>query len=186
MGSVTVIGSGLPTAKTGAAYATTAVSGGFTPYNYSNVAGSLPAGLTLGTDGRITGTTSAPVGTYIQTITVTDSKGSVTTGTITLNLAKPIATSISLGASSTSLASSVPVTLIATLTATGGTASGQRISFKDGTAYLGSAVTDANGQASFSSSLLGGSHSIAANLEATGVYLTSASSAAVITAAPAL
>jgi Bacterial Ig-like domain (group 3)/Putative Ig domain/Fibronectin type III domain len=187
MGSVNVIGSGLPTAKTGAAYATTAVSGGFTPYVYSNVSGALPAGLTLGTDGRITGTSNASVGTYTQTLTVTDSKGSVITGTITLNLALAIATSVTVSASSTSATTSTPVTLSATLLAPGGTAAGQSLTFKDGTTVLGSAVTNVNGVATLASrTFTGGSHSITATFGATGLYLASTSPAVVVSVAAAV
>lgn len=187
MGAPNVIVSGLPTAKTGAAYATTAVSGGFTPYAYSSVSGALPAGLTLGTDGRITGTSSATPGTYTLSVSGTDSKNTAFTGTITLNLALAVATSVSVSASSTSATASTPVTLSATLLAPGGTAAGQSVTFKDGTTVLGSAITDANGVATLAArTFASGSHSITAAFTATGIYLASTSPAVVVSVAAAV
>ena len=187
MGAPNVIVSGLPTAKTGSAYATTAVSGGFTPYAYSSLSGALPAGLTLGTDGRITGTTSASVGTYTLSVSGTDSKNTAFSGTITLNLALAVATSVSVSASTTSATTSTPVTLSATLLAPSGTAAGQSLTFKDGTTVLGSAITDANGVATLAArTFSGGSHSITATFAATGIYLASTSPAVVVSVAAAI
>jgi serine protease len=186
MGSVHVIGSGLPTAKTGAAYATTAVSGGFTNYTYSAVGGALPAGLALGADGRITGTVSAaaPVGIYTQAVTVTDSKGATTSGTININVALAVVTSTSVVASASSGTTATPITLTATvLPAT----AGQSVSFKDGTTVLGSAITDATGLATLAArTFTGGSHSITASFAGSGVYLASTSPAVVISIAAAV
>ena len=187
MGAPNVIVSGLPTAKTGSAYATTAVSGGFTPYAYSSLSGALPAGLTLGTDGRITGTSNATPGTYTLTVSGTDSKNTAFSGTVTLNLALAVATSVSVSASSTSATTSTPVTLSATLLASGGTAAGQSLTFKDGTTVLGSAITDANGVATLAAgTFTGGSHSITASFAATGIYLASTSPAVVVSVAAAI
>jgi serine protease len=186
MGSVNVIGSGLPTAKTGAAYATTAISGGFTNYTYSAVTGALPAGLTLGADGRITGTVSAaaPVGTYIQTLTVTDSKGTTASGTITINVALAVVTSATVVASATSGTTATPITLTATvLPAT----AGQSVTFKDGSTVLGSGLTDASGTVALAArTFAGGSHSITASFAGSGVYLASTSPAVVISIAAAV
>lgn len=187
MGAPNVIVSGLPTAKTGSAYATTAVSGGFTPYAYSSLSGALPAGLTLGTDGRITGTTSTSVGTYTLSVSGTDSKNTAFSGTITLNLALAVATSVSVSASTTSATTSTPVRLSANLLAPSGTAAGQSLTFKDGTTVLGSAITDANGVATLAAqTFTGGSHSITATFAATGIYLASTSPAVVVSVAAAI
>jgi len=63
----------LPGAVAGVAYSTTlAATGGVPPYTWGLVAGSLPSGLSLGSNGIISGTTSA-VGSYTITVQVTDS-----------------------------------------------------------------------------------------------------------------
>ena len=79
-----------------------AVSGGCTPYTFSIIAGSLPAGLTLNTNtGAITGTPTT-ANTYTYTAQVTDSCGktSTTTGmncSITINPALTISCAGSIG-----------------------------------------------------------------------------------------
>jgi hypothetical protein len=50
---------------------TMGATGGFPPYTWSVISGSLPAGLTLNSDGALTGTPTA-IGTYQLTIKVTD------------------------------------------------------------------------------------------------------------------
>ena len=64
----------LPAGHAGKAYfSTLAVAGGIAPFSWSVSAGSLPAGVTLGTsDGSLVGTPSKP-GSYSVTITVSDS-----------------------------------------------------------------------------------------------------------------
>ena len=186
MGALNVISSGLPTAKTGAAYATTAVSGGFTNYTYTVVSGALPAGLTLGADGRITGTVSAaaPVGTYSQTVTVTDAKNSTTSGTITINVAQAVVTTTTVAASATSGTTATPITLTATVLPA---IAGQSVTFKDGTTVLGSGLTDSNGVVILPArTFAGGTHSITASFAGSGVYLASTSSAVAISIAAAV
>ncbi|TNJ32880.1 beta strand repeat-containing protein, partial [Arenimonas terrae] len=84
----------LPDPAIGAAYAeSVTASGGVGPYTFAVTAGALPAGLSLATDGTLSGTATA-VGTFNFTVTATDANGqtgsraySVTVGAPTLALA---------------------------------------------------------------------------------------------------
>jgi putative Ig domain-containing protein len=71
----------LPSGKVGHPYSATLVaSGGVSPYNWTRIAGSLPAGLTLSSSGVISGTPTKNK-TSDFTIRVTDSarpRGSAT------------------------------------------------------------------------------------------------------------
>jgi hypothetical protein len=89
----------LPTATAGTAYyATVKMNGGTSPYNWSLVAGTLPAGLTLGSSTSdsvsISGTPTGPSAGSI-TIKVSDAAGmsSTQTLTITINPPPPLAVS---------------------------------------------------------------------------------------------
>ena len=64
---------------------TVSATGGVQPYTFTHTAGSLPPGLTLGTDGAITG---APTntGTFDFTVQVTDSQSSPATATKDLSI----------------------------------------------------------------------------------------------------
>jgi hypothetical protein len=74
----------LPGAVAGVAYSTPlAATGGVPPYTWGLVAGSLPSGLSLGSNGIISGTTSA-VGSYTITVQVTDSVSSTAQKQLTL------------------------------------------------------------------------------------------------------
>jgi len=55
------------------------VSGGSAPYSFAQVSGSLPAGLTLGADGTITGVPTGASGTFDFTVAVTDHFGAQAT-----------------------------------------------------------------------------------------------------------
>ncbi len=62
----------LPTALTGSAYATSlSASGGTTPYTWTIASGSLPPGLSLSPNGKITGTPS-DAGSFTFTVRATD------------------------------------------------------------------------------------------------------------------
>jgi hypothetical protein len=62
----------LPTALTGSAYATSlSASGGTIPYTWTIASGSLPTGLSLSSNGRITGTPSS-AGNFTVTVRATD------------------------------------------------------------------------------------------------------------------
>ncbi|MBI3765703.1 MAG: putative Ig domain-containing protein, partial [Ignavibacteriales bacterium] len=68
--------SSLPNGTIGVAYNQTIsiTSGGTAPYSFTVTAGVLPNGLSMGSDGHITGTPSA-LGTFDFTVTVTDANG---------------------------------------------------------------------------------------------------------------
>ncbi|MHB8800639.1 MAG: putative Ig domain-containing protein [Thermoanaerobaculia bacterium] len=71
--TITVSPATLPGGIEGTAYSeTVTAAGGTGPYGFAVTAGALPTGLTLGTDGAITGTPSAD-GEFTFTITATDS-----------------------------------------------------------------------------------------------------------------
>ncbi len=84
---VTISTTTLPQATPGAWYSTAlAASNGQSPYTWSLVSGSLPSGLSLGSNGFITGTTSVTASTSTFTVKVTDSEYPATTATKTLTL----------------------------------------------------------------------------------------------------
>jgi hypothetical protein len=113
-GGPAVATSTLPDTATGVAYgANLQAAGGSTAYTWSVTAGALPAGLTLGTDGAITGTpTSATAATF--TVQVSDSAARTATRSLTISPGLTI-TSRNLPEASTGVAYST------TLTVAGGT-----------------------------------------------------------------
>lgn len=77
----------LSQATVGTAYTAQAnASGGTAPYTWSLAAGSLPTGLTLGSDGKITGTPTT-AGTFSFTLAVTDQKAATDTQAISITVA---------------------------------------------------------------------------------------------------
>jgi Putative Ig domain/Galactose oxidase, central domain/Kelch motif len=106
----------LPTANPGVAYSQPIlVAGGASPYTFSIISGSLPAGLTLN-NGIISGTTSA-LGTFTFTIKATDSSTPPvsTTQAVTITVAPPLVI-----APTTLPGGQVGVAYSATFSATGG------------------------------------------------------------------
>ncbi|MET3446578.1 putative Ig domain-containing protein [Ralstonia sp. 1138] len=108
----------------GTAYSQTLVSasGGTAPYTYAIASGALPAGISLASNGTLSGTPTAG-GTFNFTITATDSSTgtgpfTATSGTLTLTVAAP---TITLSPSTLSNAT-VATAYSQTLTASGGTA----------------------------------------------------------------
>ncbi|MFO1406393.1 MAG: putative Ig domain-containing protein [Steroidobacteraceae bacterium] len=70
--TITVAPGSLPSANQGLAYSQSiTASGGNAPYGYAITSGSLPAGVTLSTDGVLSGTPAAN-GSYSFTVTATD------------------------------------------------------------------------------------------------------------------
>jgi len=70
----------LPAAARRVAYAAKlGVSGGSVPYAFALVSGSLPAGLTLASDGTITGVPTGAPGTFVFQVAVTDRYGAQAT-----------------------------------------------------------------------------------------------------------
>jgi hypothetical protein len=82
----------LPSGTVGTAYSQTMVAtGGTTNYTWTIVAGSLPAGLSLGSGGAIAGTPTAPGGPTYVTFRVTDSEGVAATRTLSITVCASVA-----------------------------------------------------------------------------------------------
>lgn len=108
----------LPSGKVGVAYSTTlAASNGTTPYSFSLVSGSLPAGLTLSSTGTISGT-PATAGTASFSIKLTDKNALSSTASFSVTIAA--ATPVSILTASLP-AGTVGVSYAATISATNGT-----------------------------------------------------------------
>ncbi|HSP05745.1 MAG TPA: putative Ig domain-containing protein, partial [Acidobacteriota bacterium] len=91
-GTITVSPSTLPAGTLGAAYnAIITANGGASPYAFTVSAGSLPPGLTLDTDGSLTGTPTAN-GTYNFVITATDSSSCTGLRSYSITVACPVIT----------------------------------------------------------------------------------------------
>ena len=100
-GSCGITTASLASATVGTAYSTTlAASGGTTPYTWSRISGSLPAGLTIGSGGVISGTPTAAQ-TYSFTVQANDSAAHtcIKALSILVNAATPAATVASISAS---------------------------------------------------------------------------------------
>ena len=83
---VAITSSSLPGGTVGQEYSTTlAATGGAMPYSWSKTGGTLPGGLTLGTDGVISGDPTTP-GTSDVTVKVTDSSIPALTATASLSI----------------------------------------------------------------------------------------------------
>jgi len=109
----------LPAGQTGALYSQTlAATGGTTPYSWSVISGSLPAGLSLtAATGAISGTPSAS-GTVSFTVRVSDSQSTPATATAALSISvNPLALSIT---TSSLPGGQVGVAYSQTVAATGG------------------------------------------------------------------
>jgi len=79
----------LPNPATGVAYSQTlTASGGIAPYSFALSSGSLPAGITLGSGGALTGTPTE-VGSFNFTVTTTDSFSQVGSRAYTLVIGAP-------------------------------------------------------------------------------------------------
>lgn len=140
----------------GTAYSAQAnASGGTTPYTWALVAGSLPTGLTLGSDGKISGTPSV-AGTFNFTLGVTDKNAATDTQAVSMTIAAQ------------------PVTVppdITTTSLTGGTV---------GIAYS-TTLQVSNGTAPYSWSLSSGSLPAGLSLSSTGVISGTPTSAGTAT-----
>ena len=118
---VVISTSALPTGTVGTAYSTTlAAAGGTTPYSWTMVSGTLPAGLSLSKNGTISGTPTG-AGQFNFTLQVTDSSSPVQNATktfaITMSASVP-----ALAITSTSMPNgNVGTVYSSTLIASGGT-----------------------------------------------------------------
>ncbi|RZK61199.1 MAG: hypothetical protein EOO59_05650, partial [Hymenobacter sp.] len=82
----------LPNGTQGVAYSLTfTTSGGTAPYSYAITAGALPAGLTLASNGTLSGTPTAN-GSFTFTVMATDAFNSTGSRTYTLTIATPAVT----------------------------------------------------------------------------------------------
>lgn len=80
----------LPSPSAGTAYSQTiSATGGIAPYTFTVTAGSLPAGITLGTGGVLSGT-SVQVGSYNFTVTATDANGQAGVRAYSISVAAPV------------------------------------------------------------------------------------------------
>ena len=153
--TITLSPASLPNGTAGTAYSQTLIaSGGTGPYTYAVTAGALPAGLTLGTSGTISGAPSAS-GSFTVTVTARDSS----TGAGPYTASRSYALTVVLAGTSTALSSSPnpsvsgqAVTLTATVTGAAGTPTGI-VTFTSHGATLGSAAL-ANGTATLSTTAL--------------------------------
>jgi hypothetical protein len=90
-GSVTITTTSLPGATQGVTYSTAvAASGGSAPYSWSISSGSLPAGISLNSNGTISGSASA-TGTFAIGVQVADSNNNVATQNFNLVVSAPVA-----------------------------------------------------------------------------------------------
>lgn len=107
----------LPVASQDVAYTQTlTAANGNGGYSWAVTAGALPEGLTLSAAGQISGTVTAPAGSYSFTVTVTDGSGCAASRAYTLPVACPV-----IEVSPATLATGTPeVPYSQTLTATGG------------------------------------------------------------------
>jgi hypothetical protein len=100
--------SALPSAVVGSAYnATLSAWGGTSPYSWSIIAGSLPAGLSLSTSGTISGTPSA-VSITNFVVQVTDGASRVVTKELTLAVVQPNPVPVTTGISPNSMSAGGP------------------------------------------------------------------------------
>jgi len=110
----------LPSGTVGTAYSQTlTATGGTPPYNWSLVAGSLPAGLSLSASGILRGTPNA-AGTFNFTIGVTDSAQQNTQRAFSLSIV-PVGTPLSITTTSPLPSGIVGTSYSTQLQATGGT-----------------------------------------------------------------
>jgi len=90
--TVVVAPATLPDPTPAVAYSQTiSASGGVAPYTFAVTAGALPTGLTLATDGTLSGTSNG-VGTFNFTVTATDDHGQTGSRAYALTLAAPTLT----------------------------------------------------------------------------------------------
>jgi len=91
-GPVTITTTTLPNSTSGTPFSTPlANTGGVGPYTWTLLAGSLPPGLSMGTNGVISGTTTS-LGSFPLSVRVTDSAGKVSVRSLTLTVAAPVTT----------------------------------------------------------------------------------------------
>ena len=120
--AVNITSTALSNGMVGTIYAAqVSVSGGTAPYTWSLAAGSLPTGLLLGSDGKITGTPTT-AGTFNFTLSVSDKNATTDTQAISMTVAaQPVVLPPDITTTSL-LAATVGTAYNATLKASNGTA----------------------------------------------------------------
>ncbi|GEM_PF-2693530 len=86
---VFALASPLPNATINAPYNQTLIKDGVKPYTINITSGTLPGELTLGTDGVISGTTTAAAGTYSFSVVVSDANADILSGTFSITVSIP-------------------------------------------------------------------------------------------------
>ena len=175
---VTITTTSLGSGNVGTAYGATVMAiGGVPPYTFSLDSGTLPAGLSLASNGTITGTPTGPTGTSTFTVKVTDTDDpqQVDTQTLSITINKGVTAldvdpvlikgfaGLRVGINSARLTHGSPAQPLA----------GQTIVFKAGAATVCTAVTDAAGKVSCQSTIPN-TLLVIANLGVTGYYNGSA------------
>ena len=90
--AITVSPAALSSATVGQPYSQTiTASGGTAPYTFTRASGSLPPGTSMGTDGAVSGTPTAPA-TYGFTVNATDAKGCSGTRSYSVDVTQAAAT----------------------------------------------------------------------------------------------
>jgi hypothetical protein len=117
-GPISVTTTSLPNGQMGHAYsATLAATGGKAPLSWAVSTGTLPAGLTLASDGAISGTPTATAAATPITFTVSDSSAPALTQSVTLKLSvSPTAITVSVSPVRAAVAVTQPLPLTATTT----------------------------------------------------------------------
>ncbi|MDT4921083.1 MAG: hypothetical protein QOI15_1985 [Pseudonocardiales bacterium] len=152
---VAITTTSLPNAAIGTAYGAQIIATGGQPaYTFTKIGGALPAGLSLASDGSVTGTATGPTGTYSFTVKVVDSASPSQSATkvITITVVKGTSTltvqPVLLQTQRNPLGIKVTIGRVSA-TLTGGTLNtpigGATIVFKAGTATVCTGVTNASG-----------------------------------------
>ncbi len=151
---VSIATAALPNGQVGVPYsAALAASGGLAPYTWLITSGSLPAGLSLASNGAVTGTPTANSGTTTFTVRVTDSLHPAATATRAISITIDKGPTF-LAVNGVVLSSGAVKTGTASATLTGGSPkqpiSGKPIVFRAGSTTVCSGTTNAQGLATCS------------------------------------
>ncbi|GAB3753153.1 hypothetical protein GCM10028817_18540 [Spirosoma pomorum] len=112
--TITLTPASLPNGAVGSAYTQTlTASGGTSPYTYAVTAGALPTGMTLASNGTLSGTPTGGSGIFNFTIQATDAQNFSGTRTYALTITAP--TISGLGASPATVCLGSPITVTASI-----------------------------------------------------------------------
>src|SRR5579864_6149766 len=157
-GSITITTTALPNGQVGRAYsAVLAARGGSAPLSWSLTGGALPGGLTLGSNGALSGTpTTAAAGTSL-TFTVSDAGSHSQSATLHINISPA---NITVSASPARAA--LTVTQVLSLTATTNDLAGVRWSIGSGGGSFSQATTASGAPVTFRAGATAGAYTITA------------------------